>query len=60
MVHNSHSLQNQDDFERQMDVARRVMDKDWIALRALALSDQHPQLDVAALLKMAEQQRFKK
>ena len=59
MVHNSHSHQNQSDLERQMTIARRVMDKDWITLRALALGDRYPHLDAAALVQMAEQERSK-
>jgi hypothetical protein len=44
------------EFERQMAAAREVMDKRWVALRALALSDQHPELDVHEVLRMAEEQ----
>jgi len=51
------SASNRDDFERQMAVARKIMEKDWVALRALALGDQYPDLDVATRLKMAEQQK---
>ncbi|MEP6982040.1 MAG: hypothetical protein ABI853_00155 [Sphingomicrobium sp.] len=45
------------DFERQMAIARHVMKKDWVALRALALGDQHPGVDIEALLEMARKQR---
>jgi hypothetical protein len=45
------------DFERQMAAAREIMEKDWVALRALALGDQHPELDVEARIKVAEQQK---
>ena len=40
----------------QMEVLRRVMDKDWVVLRALALADQHPDVDIEALLEMARKQ----
>jgi hypothetical protein len=46
-----------DEFERQMAVARKVMDDRWIALRALASGDQYPGLDANELLKMAEEER---
>jgi hypothetical protein len=32
------------------------MDDDWVVLRALALGDQHPDMDVGTLLKMARAQ----
>ncbi len=35
-----------DEFERQMAIALEIMKKDWVALRALALGDQYPDLDV--------------
>ena len=58
MVHKSHASPNADqDFERQMEIARGVMDKDWIVLRALALGDQQPQLNSTELVKLAEQER---
>ena len=37
-----------------MAIARSVMDRDWIVLSALALGDQHPELDAEALIEMAE------
>ena len=37
----------------QMEAARAVAQKNWVVLRALALSDQNPDLDVSALLEMA-------
>ena len=37
---------------------RRVMEKDWIALRALALGDMYPNLDPATLVKMAEEEKL--
>ena len=40
-----------------MAVGREIMEKDWVALRALALGDQHPELDVTARLKIAEQEK---
>ncbi|HEX5257732.1 MAG TPA: hypothetical protein VFW35_02995 [Sphingomicrobium sp.] len=45
------------DFERQMAVARQIMEKDWVALRALALGDQYPELDVDTRIKMAKQEK---
>ena len=48
------------DFDRDMAIARQIMDKHWVALRALALGDEFPDLNVAALLAMAEQQREQK
>jgi len=33
-----------------------IMDKDWIALRALALSDQHPTIPINDILAMAERE----
>jgi hypothetical protein len=44
------------DSARQMAIAREVMDDDWVVLRALALGDQHPDMDVGTLLKMARAQ----
>ena len=44
------------DFERQMAIAREVMDRDWIVLSALALGDRHPELDAEALVEMAKKQ----
>jgi hypothetical protein len=44
------------EFDSQMAVARRVMDERWIALRALALGDQHPELDADARVALAKQQ----
>ena len=48
------------EFERQMAIARKVMDEDWSVLRALALGDQHPDMDANELLKIAEEQRTRK
>ena len=42
-----------DDFGRQMAIARQVMKKDRVVLRALALGDEYPELDVAELLAIA-------
>lgn len=44
------------EFERQMAVARRVMEEDWVVLRALALGDQHPELDVEARIQIGRKQ----
>jgi len=57
MVHKGHSRRDaNEDFERQMAVARQVMDKNWVVLRALALGDQYPEAEVATLIEMAEGQ----
>jgi hypothetical protein len=40
----------------QMRLAREVMDRDWIVLRALALGDQHPDIDVETLIDLAREQ----
>jgi hypothetical protein len=40
----------------EMRLLRKVMDKNWVALRALALGDEYPDLDVHDLLRMAEEQ----
>lgn len=42
--------ENREDFGRQMAAARKIMDEDWLILRALALSDQHPDADHETLL----------
>ena len=47
------------DFDRDMAISRQIMDKHWVTL-ALALGDEFPDLDVATLLAMAEQQREQK
>ncbi len=47
-------------FDRDMAIARRIMDKNWVTLRTLALGDEFPDVDVATLLAMAEQQREQK
>jgi hypothetical protein len=60
MANKSTSSAADGDFERQMAVAREIMEKDWVALRALALGDQHPELDVTARLKIAEQEKRKR
>jgi hypothetical protein len=44
------------DFERQMAIEREVMERDWVALRALALADQYPELDVETRIEMARKQ----
>jgi hypothetical protein len=44
------------DFDRQMKIARKVMEDDWLALRALALGDQYPDLDVDTRIRMAREQ----
>lgn len=41
-----------DDFERQMAIARKIMEKDRVVLAALALGDEFPELAVAELLAM--------
>jgi hypothetical protein len=46
-----------DDFERQMELARKVMDEDQLVLRVLALGDQYPELDIESRLEMARQQK---
>ena len=45
--------ENDEDFERQMAVARKIMDDEWVVLGALALGDQYPDADVEQLLEMA-------
>jgi hypothetical protein len=44
------------DFDRQTEIARKVMQDDWLALGALALGDQYPDLDVATRIRMARKQ----
>lgn len=44
------------EFEHQMAVARRIMHNDRVALRALALGDQYPELDVDTRVRMAREQ----
>jgi hypothetical protein len=44
-----------DDFERQMAIAREIMKRDRVALCALALGDQHPELSIGALIEMAKE-----
>ncbi len=39
-----------------MEVARKIMDERWVALRALALGDRYPDADAETLVKMAEEQ----
>ena len=43
-------------FDRQMDVMRQVMDREWVVLRALAIGDEYPDLDVEARLEMARKE----
>jgi hypothetical protein len=43
-------------FEQQMELAGKIMDKDRVVLRALALGDQHPDADVNTLLEIAREQ----
>jgi hypothetical protein len=43
-----------------MAVIRHVMENDWVALRALALGDEYPNLDVATLVKMAEEEKVRR
>ena len=43
-----------------MAIMHRVMEKDWVALCALALGDQFPALDAAARVKMAEEQKARR
>ena len=52
----THKPNRREDFGRQMDIARAVMEKDWVALRTLALRDQYPETDLETLLKIAEEQ----
>ena len=57
MVHKSNSSRAaHDNFQSDMAIMRQVMEKDWVVLRALALSDQHPELNAEALVEMAKQQ----
>jgi hypothetical protein len=48
---------NSDEQREQLEIARYVMEKDWVVLRALALGDQHPDADVDTFLRMAREQR---
>jgi hypothetical protein len=48
--------EEREDFERQMTIARKIMDERWVALRALALGDMYPDADVETLLEMASKQ----
>ena len=58
MVHKSHSNRAaDDDLQRDMEIMRQIMDKNWVALRALALGDEYPELAAATLIEMAQQQR---
>lgn len=34
-----------------------ITEKDWVALRALALGDQYPELGIDALISLAQKQR---
>ena len=58
MVHES-NVERSADADQRSDIAimRQVMENRWVALRALALGDQHPELDVEAHIAMAERQR---
>ena len=58
MVHES-NLERSAYADQRSDIAimRQVMEKRWLALRALALGDQYPELDVEALIALAERQR---
>ena len=58
MVHKSNLGRSaDDDHESDMAIMCQVMQKNWVVLRALALGDQYPELDVEACIAMAERQR---
>ena len=40
-----------------MEILRDIMEKDWVALRALALGDQYPELGIDELVSLAQKQR---
>ena len=50
------AIPSDEKFEATMRIARQVMEKDWVALRALALHDQLPEFDMAAVIAMAKEQ----
>ena len=43
-----------------MAIIGQVMEKDWVALRALALGYIFPDLDATALVKLAEEQKARR